>query len=348
MSLIVDMLKKLNKDKEVSDQIPPSLRQSSEKRKSFLPYLIGLFIIVTLSAGVFVYYISTLSYENVVYEHPKINDDFQAKSLTSNNEKAKDENVNINKIKTTVQNQAKDNIDLKESKSNQSIKKEPTKSNLNKENLTEKPLKILPPIKSKPVKSNANNKVPPPKIFTEQDYINLLNQANLYLNKGNYNKAIKVYEKILKYKNDSDVLNNLLVLYAKTGQENEILNYLNKIDENVLLNVTLELINLGRIKEAEKILSKASQRGINSYLAYAILYEKSGYLEKALNYYEMAYKTHPQNPIYGYYYARALELNGKYKKAYIVYKNILNIINNKKLKNIIKNRIEILETYVGG
>ncbi len=339
MSLIVDALKKLNRDKDKNSQIPPSLKEDKGKSKSLLPYLIGLFVVVSLFAGGFVYYIYNINKDNVIYEHPKIT---QAYKIPQKNIKKQTQNLQINK--TLEKNNQKINSNIVKNKNNKREKSKNIKIS-KKENI-----KTPPPIKANSLKSqkNTNTKIPPPKIFTEQDYVNLLNQANLYLEQGNYLKVIKIYEKIVRYKNDNDILNNLLVLYVKTGQENKILNYTNKINENILLNITLELINYGKIEKAKFILDKISKKGINGYLSYAILYEKSGYLDKAMKYYKLAYNENPENPLYGYYYARALEMNKKYKKAYFIYNNILKSkVENKNLKNIIKNRIKILSTLSG-
>jgi len=138
----------------------------------------------------------------------------------------------------------------------------------------------------------------------------------------------------------------LLVIYAKQREYSKLKEKQKYLKGKILLNVIYEILRNNDIYIAEKILNNYNnKKDAFFWVSVGLVEEAKGYVKSALNFYKEAYSI-SKAPIPGYYYARSLEINQKYKKALKVYKEIYPYIENKNLKNIIKDRINILSKLV--
>ncbi len=340
MSVIIDLLKKINKkEQKIEKAVHPGLLEKEKKKsKNLTLYLILGFLVITIVAGAGVYYfINFEDNENVIVYS-------QTKSLSEkhlNQPKGKP----ITKINDTV------NPETKNTSSKKKSKKIPLKKTVKKNNLSLK----LPKKETKASKKLSPPKTPPPIINKQAktkhvDITFLLAKANSYLYNGNYQKAISIFEEILKYKKDRDILNNILVLSIRTGKISNIYKlsqkYISLINNDIATNIVVELIKIKRPNEAFKFLKLLREKGKMPYLAYGILYESTGSFNKAKIFYKEAYYKNPYNVKAAYYYARSLDINGNYKQALKIYKMAAKLANDKNLKRIIIDRIKVLEEII--
>ncbi len=337
MSLIIDTLKKLKKDNgNLSKQVlPPGITSDKENKNFRLIYILtGLSIVLGIGAlGFFYYYLKYLNIPPQKTYIPHI-------SKAEQKLKEKVENLDIAKAleKTKEENkkQPTTNGSLKNSQSHNVLTQKESKITNNYKSSSVIP--TPPPIENKEKKNKEKNK----NKLTLYEINSLIYKANKYISSGEYEKALRIYQKLYEVKPSKEILNNLLILYIKTGNEKEILKYLDKLKGKILMNLTIELIKQKKLDFALEVLNKLKVKDSYFYLSKGILLESQGYLKQAITNYELAHKL-GETYIADYYYARALELEGRYKEALRKYKNIYNIIDNKKLKHIIRKRIEFLE-----
>ncbi len=202
--------------------------------------------------------------------------------------------------------------------------------------------KIIKSIKLKKIKKNINKK--------PVDYATILSKADRYFEQGKYQKSLNEYLKLYNQNKKTDImLINISYLMGRTKNIKNFQNLLKSEDEK---EIPLYAFGIGSIEIDEDIIAKDiliknlkySQEGyLDLLLGY--IYEKNGDILKALNFYKNAYLKNSKNIYFIYAYARALDIQKKYQKAYKYYKKILEYADNKKNNNIIiytKKRVEQL------
>ena len=176
-----------------------------------------------------------------------------------------------------------------------------------------------------------------------------VNLAVAYLNEGNYDRAINEYLEALKYKEDKKLLENLLILLIKRGKiktaEELVKEYDIASDDSLMFKFIIGLLKYRYINVAKRYIDsyKPKEKPYLSAFLKGLYYEMKGDLDNALVYYREAYNNSEYDPLIFYSYARILELKNKYKEALSVYDRIYKFSNNKKLKEIALERIQILE-----
>ncbi len=169
--------------------------------------------------------------------------------------------------------------------------------------------------------------------------------AENYMNKGDLLKAYQYYRKAYSINNSEDLLNNILILAVDIGKIDDLKKYISKTkNEEIISSVAIRLVDNGRFYLAQKILKKYQKRnkGYIDY-AYGYYFESTGDISKSLFYYEKAYSKIPSDPYIAYAYARILEIKGMLDKAYKIYKKILNLsCDDEMLIKVVNERIGLL------
>ncbi len=206
----------------------------------------------------------------------------------------------------------------------------------------------------------ANRKLPPPppapgsvptseKSLAFQD---LVLEADKLFRKGRLSESIKLYEKALSMKQDKVVINNLLSLYIRTGKLSKAKDLINKYrDSELIYTYMLEMANVGHTEEAIEFGKRVVDSDKDGFVSLALgnLYERNKDLERALEFYEKAYRTNPNNGYFAFNYARLLEAQGEVKRAYEIYKKLYTMeVENPIIRNMVRERVRFLESALGG
>jgi len=188
---------------------------------------------------------------------------------------------------------------------------------------------------------------------TETKNNSMLYMAEKALREGNLERAEFLYRKIAVNRMTPSLFNNLVVLSAKRGDIEGVnalaSQYPNFMTAQVLASAGADLMDAGKMSDAEKIISYGELKYPESHeIAYVkgSLFERKGDSGKALKYYEKAYNSNNQDIFYAYNYARNLDINEKYDKAYKIYSSLKSITGNNEIKNIAAKRANELAAYL--
>lgn len=200
--------------------------------------------------------------------------------------------------------------------------------------------------------------------FKNNDLENILNFAQSYVEKSNFEKASNIYKKILKkYPNNFDANFNLGTILAKKNKLEESVELLEKAAsinpnlEKIFNNLGLIYLNLGNIEKALEKTNKAIYLNPNSSIAYnhlGLIYSNLGNFNEAIESYSKSLKFNPNNIQVNYnlgnlfkrindvknsekYFHKTLELNQKHLPAYNNLLELYDISNqNEKFKELLK------------
>lgn len=177
----------------------------------------------------------------------------------------------------------------------------------------------------------------------------LLDADNFY-KAGKYHKSLNYYLKAYRLGNRSEnIVINISYLMGKTCNLKKFENFINEIDDK---EPSVYAFGIGAIEvEEDNILKDLllknidfSQEGyIELLLGY--IYEKEKDFKNALHFYKNAYLKNSKDPYFVYAYARALDLDKRYKKALRYYKYLLKNSDNN-LKKTVKKRVETLKVLI--
>jgi len=168
-----------------------------------------------------------------------------------------------------------------------------------------------------------------------------------YFRQGDLIKSMFYYEKALKLKADLDIVNNLVIIYTKLDEFKKAEKLIENFpDSRVIYAYLIELVKKGWYLRVKNIAEKYKKYDKIGYIPFALgyMYESMGNFKKALEYYRRAYQKNPLNPYFALNYARLLEMNGKYLKAYTIYRNIKT--DNENIKKLAKSRMKELKIFI--
>ena len=364
MSLILEALKKLRREKkEGKVYLPPNInKQKEEDKYSFLKKFKKIFVLTSLLLITGILILILIQYLNLKISE---NTNVIAYNYKDPLNITKNQKVSAAKTKTvveekttTVTNQNNQKIEkieigntIEKSKKNENEleKKEQIKLKANKlenKEYKRKITKIPPPILSER-KYNQNKKTQ----MAKGEIWKHINLANEYAKYGELEKAIKEYYLIIKYKKDGKIINNLIYLLIKTNRIKDLDRLIKKYNlfknRKVFIKTVILLLNARKFNFAMKII-KLYKHHIKEYIYLylkGLYYEKIGDIDKAMEFYKMAYEKNPFDDFVTYSYGRLLEIKGNFGKALSIYKRLYKTTKNIKLKNIVKDRINKLETW---
>ncbi len=352
MSLILETLKKLRKENKKAEDtnLPPALldKQNTKENISFFDknkrilILTGLLLVM----GILVLAVS----QYLEYLYPKGNNVI---SYSEHNTVRTYETKETELKTKTIKNAPEDSVGEKKTPSNKE------NSNNNKIAVNNKIDKTTNKVRTDKVKTVS--KLPPPILpkhkskqdnkVSKKEIWKHINTANEYIKYGDLEKAIKEYEFVVQYKKDERIFNNLIYLYVRTDKIDNINKIIEKYklfkNEKILIKTVAYLIKAKKFEFAEKFIERYGQY-TKEYIYFYIrglYYEGTGYLNKALKFYKMAYEKNPFNDLIAYSYGRLLDIEGKFDKALSVYKMLYKNTKNSKLKKIVKDRINKLEVW---
>ena len=316
MSIIFDNLKKVKK-RQPSTSVYPIINVKRKKNKTFL-ILIASLVIAIIALISFVIFTPIEKYKTTAVAEQKEKPEKQTKT-----------EVPISYSRTTLPSTE---VELKSSK--------------------QEPL---------PEKSTSKNKILATKTYVqpkkestkvsldiEKEFKSYLVKGDEAYLKGDLEKAINMYEKALRLKEDIPTYMTLLSIYALTGKVKkleQILKYPDLypwLDEDI---VAITIKNLaesnfkGDISSLEKVALQYDEKG-RVHQALGAFYEKRNKLALALHHYKQAYEKNPENPDYTYKFAQILQRTGDKVSAKQLYEKLLDMdvdtIFKKKIKVILK------------
>ena len=157
-------------------------------------------------------------------------------------------------------------------------------------------------------------------------FLSLVWMAEESYREGDYQKSIEYYEKAYSIEKNRDILSNLLILYIQAGNTDRVIRLL-ELEKNPELtySTTIEMIDRGMYREAEKIIYRfiPYDRNGNLYYALGYLYELQNRIEKAVNNYRKAYSMNPQDQYFAYAYGRILEMTGRREEAKEIFSKLM-------------------------
>lgn len=142
----------------------------------------------------------------------------------------------------------------------------------------------------------------------------------------NYQKAIDNYNSAMRQKATQPTLLNLIRAKLKIGDVRSVAPLISRygyvVDAKGLSIAALSMSDAGYPASAQQLLSDYKSTMENSSVLYYTsgqIYEKNGKAIQAEQEYAEAHRELPADPYYAYAYARALDINKKYKEALEMY-----------------------------
>ncbi len=293
MSLIVDSLKKVKK--EEPDKNPYPIIDVKKKKGKKLFFFLSLFLLVVATSIIYLFI-------------------FNGKKDTNRIE-------NLDRVDYSRTTLPPSSVDIK-----QEEKKENNVSN-NYIESSKRQVVVSSNVK-KPFKEKSKASIDIEKEFKSY----LLSGDKAYL-RGDLKKAVTMYEKAIKIKEDIPTYMVLLSLYSQVGDIKKIEKFIKYrdlypwIDEDI---VAITIKNLadsnfkGTIKNIEDEAVKIDETG-RIYEAIGYFYEKKGKNALAIHYYKEAYKKNNENPDFLYRFAKILEKTGNKSLAKKLYTELLEL-----------------------
>ena len=362
MSLILETLKKLRREKkEDKEYLPPNLKkQGKENRHSFSKNNKKIFVLTGLLLITGILILTLIQYLNLKLSE---NTNMIAYNYKNPLNITGDQKVSKTELKPMI----KEKATTVRSQNNQKMEKNETGSKiekLNKKELEKKEQVNLKKSKlANKVQKNKITELPPPalsgmehkrnkeKQMSKGEIWRHINLANEYVKSGELEKAIKEYYLVIKYKKDEKIINNLIYLLIKTNKIKDLDKLIKKYNlfknRKVFIKTVILLLNARKFNFAMKIIKLYGhhiEKYIYLYLK-GLYYEKIGNIDKAIEFYKMAYEKNPLDDLIAYSYGRLLDIKGNFDKALSIYKRLYKNTKNIKLKNIVEDRINKLEAW---
>lgn len=182
---------------------------------------------------------------------------------------------------------------------------------------------------------------------------------NSYLARGadayrrrDYSTAREMYEKVIRYRVNGAVVNNLLAIYAKSGDvrraEQLMMRHEKLVDETVLAGLLLEMSSEGLTAQAGAFYGKAKgfDRTGAILSAGGYLAESAADTETAGKRYAEAYRKNDRDLNIAYMYARWLDGAGEYTEALALYRKAATLAGDAATKTRARERARQLADYL--
>ncbi|NPA51394.1 MAG: hypothetical protein GXO22_00675 [Aquificae bacterium] len=321
MSIIFDNLKKVKK-KQPSTSVYPII--SVKKKKNM-----GLFVIIAIGTILIVGIAGFFVFLPIEKNQKIISNPTATKPVQKPVPKTKKEENPISYSRTTLPSSEIEPQDYSQQKS--------AEKSTSKNQLTAGGNSVKPTKESKKVS-----------LDIEREFKSYLIKGDEAYLQGDINKAILMYEKALKIKEDIPTYMTLLSIYASAGnikKIEQILKYPDLypwLDEDIVaitIKTLAESNYKGNIKSLEKIALEYDKTGrVHEALGY--FYERRKQMALALHHYKEAYKKNPQDPEIAFKFALILQKTGDKTGAKNIYQKILTMdiepSLEKKIKAILK------------
>ncbi len=195
---------------------------------------------------------------------------------------------------------------------------------------------------SPPPEPEPRKKPPPRESFSKLAYL-----ADKSFRSGKLIDSMRYYEEALSVKEDIKVANNLVVVYVRLGLYEKARDLISRMgSEKLAYTYLIELSRSGdterAIREGEELKGLDARGKVLFALGYA--YELEGDILKALEHYRKAYRKNPGDPYIAVNYARLLEAMGNLREAYRVYRGLNFTGLDPKLKSLVEERLSHLRS----